>query len=198
MQCVCPGCTGAAPTPSPGSASQQSHTRSPPPPRFNTPPFHPWLVCTAQNVLGIISVCTFASVCAACISKAIKSSSVCLRGTCIFPPAGLYFSPRPRAPHGSCRASPRGSSVTLLGGLKPAAPWGPAPCGSWPPALACPRQSCLAPAQPGGLRRCPLTAAGTEVPPPVPGGVPPSVTTPPGDTSLVVTPACCPVRGVKH
>lgn len=96
MQYICPGCAGAASTPSPGSASQKSLTCSPSPPRFNTPPLHPWLVCTAQNVLGIISVCTFASVCAGCILKAIKSSSVCLRGTCIFPSAGR--TPAPSTP----------------------------------------------------------------------------------------------------
>jgi len=58
----------------------------PSPLHFNTP-LHLWLVCTAHNVPSIISVCTFAAVCASCTSKAIKSSLVCLRGNHIFFPS---------------------------------------------------------------------------------------------------------------
>lgn len=42
------------------------------------------LVCTAQNVPSIITVCTFATVCAGCTLKAIKSSFVCVQGSCGF------------------------------------------------------------------------------------------------------------------
>lgn len=58
---------------------------SPHPLHFNTL-LHLWLVCIAQNVLSIISVCTFATVCAGCTLKAIKSSFVCLQGNPIFLP----------------------------------------------------------------------------------------------------------------
>lgn len=47
---------------------------------FNTLP-HLQRVCTAQNVPSIISVCTFATVCAGCTLKAIKSSFVCVQGS---------------------------------------------------------------------------------------------------------------------
>lgn len=55
----------------------------PSPLHFNTA-LHLRLVCTAQNVPSIISVCTFATVCASCALKAIKSSFVCLQGNRIF------------------------------------------------------------------------------------------------------------------
>lgn len=78
---------------------------SPSPLRFNTP-LHPWLVCTAQNVLSIISICTFATVCASCTLKTIKSSFVCLQGNCVFFPSLDKTSSHPKTRHQPPLGSP--------------------------------------------------------------------------------------------
>lgn len=63
---------------------------------FNTL-LHCQLVCTAQNVPSIISVCTFATVCAGCTLKAIKSSFVCPQGSHgVFPPQHARARPKTR------------------------------------------------------------------------------------------------------
>lgn len=135
-------------------------------PSFQHPPLPP-LACLHSSKCSGHYQCLHFCLCLCCLHFEGNKVQLCLltRNLCFSPHWALFFPPAPSTPRLVPSITPWLGCDPPGGGLKPAAPWGPAPCGSWPPALVCPSQSCLAPAQPGGLRRCLLTAAGTQVPP---------------------------------